>query len=472
MFEGNAAVSIVNFPTFQNPVEAYRQTAYEAVDIFVERISPHLESDRPLSLEQMSEIFQQERGCLLGRLLEGFIENRYGEIADQMQASCPRCDKILSTYKKGKIGRDLETMQGDVHVERTYFYCRGCKIGFYPLDIALNLSGRKKQYDMQRRALDLIADEAFKRAEHHFESLTGIHISDHCLHDLFTEFTQDLPTEEVLPSREEIERKIEEASAGSARRPIMVVATDGAMAPLRLKGGRDTPRGKGDWKEVKGFRVYLAGKDRIIHLASWHQVDEAHQVGDVLQIMAKRIPHDKVRIALVGDGASWLWTIMSVAFPTGRKILDMYHCWEHVFDMAQVQFANNPEEEQAWVLATMGRLYYARVSDVIRGLHRMKPRNDEAREAIRKLAVYLTNQREKIHYHGDRIGGYPVGSGGIESANKWICHARLKKSGAWWLKENANGMLKLRCAIVNETFQKAFSNHVVRQQGLRFATNG
>lgn len=470
MFEGNAAVSILNSPTFQNPVEAYRQIAYEAVEVFVERISPHLESDRPLSLEQMSEIFQQERGVLLGRLLEGFVENRYGEIADQMLASCPHCDKVLGAYKE-KRGRDLETLQGDVHVERTYFYCRDCQFGFHPLDIALNLSRNIKQYDLQRRALDLIADEPFERAAHHFESLTGIPISDHCLHDLFTEFTQDLPSEEVLSSREEIDRKIEEASADSTWRPIMIVATDGAMAPLRSKGGRDTPRGPGKYKEVKGFRIYLAGKDRIIHLASWHQVDEAHQLGDVLQEMAKRIPQDKVRIALLGDGASWLWTIMTAAFPTGRQILDMYHCWEHVFDAAQVQFANNPEEEQAWILATMGRLYYARVSDVIGGLHRMKPRNEEAREAIRKLIVYLTNQRKKIHYHGDRIGGYPLGSGGIESANKWICHVRLKRSGAWWLKENANGMLKLRCAIANETFQQAFSNHVDRQQELRFATN-
>lgn len=90
-------------------------------------------------------------------------------------------------------------------------------------------------------------------------------------------------------------------------RPILVVGSDGAMAPIRPKGGWNTPRGPGEHKEVKGFRVYLTGRDRIIHLASWHQVDEVAQVKEVLQEMARRIPQDKVRIALVGDGASWLW---------------------------------------------------------------------------------------------------------------------------------------------------------------------
>ena len=48
---------------------------------------------------------------------------------------------------------------------------------------------------------------------------------------------------------------------------------------------------------------------------------------------------------------------------------------------------------------------------------------------------------------GEAQGGYPIGSGGIESANKFICHVRLKRSGAWWLKPNCNSMLKLRCSI-------------------------
>lgn len=54
----------------------------------------------------------------------------------------------------------------------------------------------------------------------------------------------------------------------------------------------------------------------------------------------------------------------------------------------------------------------------------------------------------------DCKGGYPIGSGGIESANKFICHTRLKRSGAWWVKETGNEMLRIRCALYNGTYDK------------------
>jgi len=98
----------------------------------------------------------------------------------------------------------------------------------------------------------------------------------------------------------------------------------------------------------------------------------------------------------------------------------------------------------------------------------MEPKNEDVKEQIRKLIGYLQNNQERIHYKGDRIGGYPIGSGGIESANKFICHTRLKRSGAWWLKENSNGMLRLRCSIANGTFDEAFSKYVTKEKAKRF----
>jgi hypothetical protein len=47
-----------------------------------------------------------------------------------------------------------------------------------------------------------------------------------------------------------------------------------------------------------------------------------------------------------------------------------------------------------------------------------------------------------------------IGSGAIESANKFICHDRLKKTGAWWYPTGANNVLKLRCAKYSGTFAR------------------
>lgn len=59
-----------------------------------------------------------------------------------------------------------------------------------------------------------------------------------------------------------------------------------------------------------------------------------------------------------------------------------------------------------------------------------------------------------MDYGAARRAGYHIGSGAIESANKFISHVRLKRSGAWWYETNANNILKLRCAKYNKTYDK------------------
>ncbi len=54
-----------------------------------------------------------------------------------------------------------------------------------------------------------------------------------------------------------------------------------------------------------------------------------------------------------------------------------------------------------------------------------------------------------------------MGSGGIESSNKTICHVRLKRSGAWYV-EKTNQMLALRCAKYNGTFENLFLQYMER----------
>lgn len=59
--------------------------------------------------------------------------------------------------------------------------------------------------------------------------------------------------------------------------------------------------------------------------------------------------------------------------------------------------------------------------------------------------------------------GFPIGSGGIKSANKFICHTRMKRPGAWWVKEIGNAMLRIRCAIYNGTFHRVFQRYIESQ---------
>ncbi|MCK5232557.1 MAG: ISKra4 family transposase, partial [Desulfobulbaceae bacterium] len=112
-----------------------------------------------------------------------------------------------------------------------------------------------------------------------------------------------------------------------------------------------------------------------------------------------------------------------------------------------------------WIEQTKIRLFHNNAGHVISGLKRMKCQTDEAQNSRDKLVNYLSNHKERIEYGRLRRGGYPLGSGAIESSNKFISNIRLKRSGAWWKVDYANNILKLRCAKYNSKFDTFFNEY-------------
>ncbi|MDA1219122.1 MAG: UPF0236 family protein [Chloroflexi bacterium] len=286
---------------------------------------------------------------------------------------------------------------------------------------------------------------------------------------------QGLGVLEVSPTANEIAQRVSKLAEGKKQPPIMVLAIDGAHVPTRPAGARGPGKGRkrqrarraqwqGEWKEAKGFRFYLVDKERIVHVLSWHQIQKDDQMGEALgQVKeAGLIPQEQVRLCVIGDGAKWIWKQVKELFPSAVQILDYYHLSERLHKVALAQFHNDPLQEREWVEATKARLFYGYLDWVLLGLEGMKPRDEAAREEVRKLWGYLKENQGRMKYRALRRKGYPIGSGGIESANKFISHVRLKRSGAWWYVEQANVMLALRCAKYNRTFRRAFDRYKQR----------
>jgi hypothetical protein len=440
-----------------NPEEQFRDMIHDEVDKWVDLIIDEaFEDGKQLTVMELSELFAKTKQKFFGACLQTLIENRYTDLLEQEYAPCPKCTKVCKKRRDGP--KEMVTMQGPSDLKRPWFYCVDCAHGFSPMDEVLEISRKKYQFDIQKKATRTTAEATFSCSSELFEELTGQPISDHFMHDTFEDVGAHACLQDVIPTREEIAKRCTDA-AGANWRPVLVVASDGAHVPTRPKAKRNEKRGKGQWQEAKGFRIYLLGQDRIVHLASWHQIQNEEQFGKDLAYVAARIPQNDVRIGLLGDGADWLWKHMVSCFPKGRQILDYYHCAEHIHDTAKHQYGDQTQKMLEWVESTLSRLFYAEVDNVIWGLQRMKPRDDLAAEEIRKLIGYLHNNRERIHYNGDRIGGYPIGSGGIESANKFISHTRMKRSGAWWIKETGNEMLRIRCSLYNGTYDTVFEKY-------------
>lgn len=446
--------------------------AHQALEEWIEGLKPLLEGAEPPTMHHLSATLMRTRNTLLGGCLEALVTQLYDHYQDQSQADCPSCGQHLK--RKRIDAKHVSSLHGAVTLQRPYFYCRDCQSGFHPLDEALALAQEAHQYDIQEKFTRLAAKMPYHEAVEEFAELTGIRVSGHFGHETLNRIAEAATLETVIPTPAQIQHRIESAKSTPEDRPVLVVACDGAHAPTRPPGPRKGKRGKGEWKEVKGFRLYLSGADQhLTQLASWHQIQDAEAFTRDLAWVARCIPQEQVRIALLGDGAPWLWKAMTQCFPSGRCVLDYYHCAEHLYAVANAQFDDQLEIEQ-WVEAASAWLSLDQPGLVISWLHDMTPVSAHAAEEIRKLIGYLDHNRKRLGYAKCRKEGLPIGSGGIESANKYISHARLKRSGAWWLIPNGNNMLRLRCAMYNGTYSRVLQRYKANRHSrhLDSGTNG
>lgn len=417
------------------------------------------------SLSDISAMLWNNRAQILGQLTLAFVRKRFGDLLRQEHCSCPCCGKTLK--RRGIHRREIVTLSARFDLERPYFYCVPCSHGFYPLDEALELSASAKQHDVQELATWLAAELPFEVAEDAMNRSTGIEMSDPAIHETVKKVSSGLDVLDVCPSKGGILAKIAKFSEGKGWRPAMMLTVDGALAPVRSEPSPyKGKRGKGDWEEVKGFRFYLVDKDRIEHLMSWHQIGSADELALALQAIkdAGLVPEDRVRLCVVADGAAWIWNRIEQVFPKAKQVLDYYHCSEHLHQLAAAQYGKGTQKALEWVAASLLRLFLKQKSDVIAGMKRMKPASAEAAKLIKETAGYLKKHSKRLDYGPIRRAGFHIGSGAIESANKFICHVRLKRPGAWWYPSNANNILKLRCAKYNGTYGKVMQLHRLKDR--------
>jgi Uncharacterised protein family (UPF0236) len=448
--------------------QALRQQLHERFDQWLDALERQLPAAE-LTIHQVSETIWGLRQPLTASVAQTIVEHRHQAEHRRTSLHCATCERLLQA--RPPVRRTVETLAGAIELERPYFYCRQCQCGRYPLDEVLGLRAGRMQLDVQQAAVDLATELPYETASTLFGRLSGITVSSERMHTLIQQVAEGLSVLEVAPSREEIERRVAQVAAGRFRRPVLILGIDGAYVPSRPESARGRRPGQArqrarrarwqhEWREAKGLRFYLLDGERIVQVLSWHQVQKEHELGEALQQVkdASLIPEEAVRLCVVCDGAEWIWKHVQALFPNACQVLDYYHCSEYLHKVAKAQYGQTCQALE-WVEATLTRLYMGKVGTVLGGLRRMQPTSAEALKAIDNCWVYLNDHRGRTHYGKLRRGGYPLGSGGMESSNKFICHVRLKRSGAWWYEASSNQMLALRCAKYNGTFDQVFTRY-------------
>jgi hypothetical protein len=225
---------------------------------------------------------------------------------------------------------------------------------------------------------------------------------------------------------------------------------------VSLDGGKVHVRGEG-WKEFKAGAVFdlvaLPALDR--ETGEW--VDEVHGVnlsyravvgsvaefGPALWALAveRQVPQ-AADVAVVADGADWIWNLADDLFPDAAQIVDWYHATEYLAHAAEALFPTDPETARQWQKARRDDLFLGQTQKVIEPLEQA---------GLNTQAAYFRTHARRMQYQEFHEQDYPIGSGTVESSIKRFKH-RLCGAGMRWARPALDRMLVVRGAFMADTF--------------------
>jgi hypothetical protein len=150
-------------------------------------------------------------------------------------------------------------------------------------------------------------------------------------------------------------------------------------------------------------------------------------------------------LVFLGDGAVWIWNLVTQYYPNARQIVDWYHAEEHLEVVATAAFSDLTQRA-IWLEDATQALWDGQVEDVIVACEALAQTCLQASRAV----TYFTNNIERMRYDCFRAAGYMIGSGTIESGCKQVVSQRLKLPGAQWIVSGAVQTAKARAAWLSE----------------------
>ena len=165
------------------------------------------------------------------------------------------------------------------------------------------------------------------------------------------------------------------------------------------------------------------------------------------------------KTVFIGDGAEWIWNLVTDRFRDAVQIVDFYHACEHLHALC---VGLEPDEQRAITLFRKLRKRLKNngltriMHDISLRLHSLSPK---ARAEVEAQLHYFQTNATRMTYRTFRRQGYFIGSGAIEGACRHIVAQRTKLSGMRWLCSGAENVLAFRCLIKSNFFDNYCSNN-------------
>ena len=366
--------------------------------------------------------------------------------------------------------KEVLTVLSSVVIRRAYYYCPHCETGLLPKDLELDIAGTSLSPGVRRMLGRVGGKEPFEQGREDLQELAGVVVKTKQVERV----SEGLGTQiEALWKREQeaiLSGKIEPLLPAV---PKLYNAMDGTgvpVVPRETEGrrGKDAS-GKAKTREAKlgcvftqtqqdaeGYPVRDEGSTTYVGA-----IETAEDFGPRIYAEAvRRGLRQAQKVIVLGDGGPWIWGIAAQYFPCATEIVDLYHARERLADMGKIIYGSASDKAREWTAARKTQLDAGDVEAVVTSMKRLRPRQPQVREEIRKAIDYFQDNQERMRYAQFRLQGLFVGSGVIEAGCKTIMGLRLKQSGMRWTVPGANAIIALRCCQLSGRWEEFWESHV------------
>jgi hypothetical protein len=300
---------------------------------------------------------------------------------------------------------------------------------------------------MQRKVAEVCAEMPYEQSAKMIFSLLGVRISASWSQDitdsLAKEAHSDLLSVVATPLRCGIESDYH------------VIQVDGSHIPM-----------KSSWEEVKTATIsdcYIDSNNDAVLANTWYHTTKSGKSvfeRELTQVVAKR-DIDRSKLVVMGDGAKWIWNMYEKKYPGSIQILDFYHASSHIHDVVSQVYGEGSVliDSKCNELCKQLKHDHRGVEQVIEFIAQNRENaslSQLSRKALSRELAYFERNSSRMRYAEYSKLGLPIGTGKVESTQKWLVQARLKRAGMHWSRTGSRRMLSLRTQIANSTYDKWF----------------
>lgn len=440
---------------------------------------------------------EQSSREMLRRMFQGHLEVRAHQ--EKRLPAAEGSDGVIRTHvRNGERG--LMSVFGPVRVPRLQYGGRGAS-SLFPADAVLNLPIEEHSHGLRRHVAEEAARGSFEETVSAIARYTGGHVAKRQAEALarrgagdFDAFyeqraasgpeksddllvmsldgkgivmrTEDL-REATRQAAEQSQPKLEKRLSSGEKANRKRMATVATVYSLVAK-----PRTASEvMKELAP--VHAVPRPRPYNKRVWASVTKTAEevTEEAFQEALRRDPeHCRPWVVLVDGDPHQLDRIFACSERHNVDpivVLDFIHVLEYLWDAAWCFYTPGDPQAEQWVTDRAISILEGRSSDVAAGIRRsatLRKLTGEKRKTVDRSVDYMHKHRPMLCYDIALREGWPIASGVIEGACRYLVKDRMEITGARWGLKSAEAVLKLRALRTSGDLDEYWDFHLGLEQ--------